>query len=94
MAAARGLGKGLDVMIPNIVGETKEKKQKLGTREEAPETTIAITKVEPNRKQPRKVFDEDKLQELADSIKQFGMLQPIVVQDRNCLVYTSDAADE
>lgn len=82
MAAARGLGKGLDVMIPNIVGETKEKKQKSGTRDEAPETTIAITKVEPNRKQPRKVFDEDKLQELADSIKQFGLLQPILVQDR------------
>lgn len=82
MAAARGLGKGLDVMIPNIVGETKEKKQKSGVREESPETTIAITKVEPNRKQPRKFFDEDKLQELADSIKQFGMLQPILVQDR------------
>ena len=38
--------------------------------------------MEPNRKQPRKFFDEDKLQELADSIKQFGLLQPILVQDR------------
>ncbi len=82
MAASRGLGKGLDVMIPNIVGETKEKKQKAIAMEESPETTVAITKVEPNRKQPRKLFDEDKLQELADSIKQFGLLQPILVQDR------------
>ena len=39
-------------------------------------------KVEPNREQPRKNFDEDALQELADSIKQFGLLQPILVQDR------------
>lgn len=82
MATSRGLGKGLDVMIPNIVGETKAKKQKVETGEESPETTVAITKVEPNRKQPRKLFDEDKLQELADSIKQFGLLQPILVQDR------------
>lgn len=82
MAASRGLGKGLDVMIPNIVGEEKEKKQKDTAKEESPETTVLITKVEPNRKQPRKVFDEDKLQELADSIKQFGLLQPILVQDR------------
>lgn len=82
MAASRGLGKGLDVMIPNIVGETKEKKQKAETKEKSAETIVAITKVEPNRKQPRKYFDEDALQELADSIKQFGLLQPILVQDR------------
>ena len=82
MAAPRGLGKGLDVMIPNIVGESKEKKQKVDTQEKSSEITVAITKVEPNRKQPRKFFDEDSLQELADSIKQFGLLQPILVQDR------------
>lgn len=82
MATPRGLGKGLDVMIPNIVGETKEKKQKAEMKDKAAETVVAITKVEPNRKQPRKYFDEDALQELADSIKQFGLLQPILVQDR------------
>lgn len=82
MAAPRGLGKGLDVMIPNIVGESKEKKQNKDVQEKSAETTVAITKVEPNRKQPRKFFDEDALQELADSIKQFGLLQPILVQDR------------
>ena len=43
---------------------------------------VNITKVEPNREQPRKNFDEDALEELAESIKQFGLLQPILVQDR------------
>lgn len=81
----RGLGKGLDLMIPNIVGETKEKKEAVKQeliKEKGPETMVKITRVEPNREQPRKHFDEDALQELADSIKQFGLLQPILVQDR------------
>ncbi len=43
---------------------------------------VNITKVEPNRDQPRKNFDEDALEELAESIKQYGLLQPILVQDR------------
>lgn len=83
MAAPRGLGKGLDLMIPNIVGETKEKKTSAAVSEaKGGETIVKITKVEPNREQPRKLFDEDALQELADSIKQFGVIQPILVQDR------------
>lgn len=82
--AARGLGKGLDSLIPNAVGEAKIKKEVKETAVEpkGPETIVKITKVEPNREQPRKNFDEDALQELADSIKQFGLLQPILVQDR------------
>ena len=82
--AARGLGKGLDLLIPNAVGEAKVKKEVNEKTIEAkgPETIVKITKVEPNREQPRKNFDEDALQELADSIKQFGLLQPILVQDR------------
>ena len=44
---------------------------------------VKITKVEPNREQPRKNFDEDALQELADSIKQYGIVEPLIVQDRN-----------
>ena len=83
MAAARGLGKGLDSLIPNAVGEAKVKKEVKNVAEaKGPETIVKITKVEPNREQPRKNFDEDALQELADSIKQFGLLQPILVQDR------------
>ena len=81
--AARGLGKGLDSLIPNAMGEAKVKKDtKQETVEKGSETIVKITKVEPNREQPRKNFDEDALQELADSIKQFGLLQPILVQDR------------
>lgn len=82
--AARGLGKGLDSLIPNAVGEAKNKQEgkKSATDSKGPETIVKITKVEPNREQPRKNFDEDALQELADSIKQFGLLQPILVQDR------------
>ncbi|MBD5511854.1 MAG: ParB/RepB/Spo0J family partition protein [Lachnospiraceae bacterium] len=83
--AARGLGKGLDSLIPNAVGEAKAKKEVSKEKAEeriTPDTMVKITMVEPNRKQPRKNFDEDALLELSDSIKQFGVIQPIVVQDR------------
>lgn len=81
--AARGLGKGLDSLIPNTVGELKAKKEAQDSeKSKSQETMVKLTKVEPNRNQPRKNFDEDSLQELADSIKQFGLLQPILVQDR------------
>lgn len=87
--AARGLGKGLDALIPSTLGSdsssknisTKSKQEKKEEKAEG-ETIVNITKVEPNREQPRKNFDEDALEELAESIKQFGLLQPILVQDR------------
>lgn len=83
--AQRGLGKGLDLLIPKM-DESQEGKPKENVTEKkqstGPETIVKISKVEPNRKQPRKTFDEDKLQELADSIRQFGIIQPILVQDR------------
>ena len=85
MAVKKGLGKGLDSMIPNLIGDTTENKESKAptvVKEQGPETYVKITKVEPNREQPRKFFDEDALQELADSIKQFGLIQPILVQDR------------
>lgn len=82
-----GLGKGLDSLIPNAVGESKSNKADIENKEfkkdnAVPDTLVKITMVEPNREQPRKNFDEDALMELADSIKQFGLLQPILVQDR------------
>ena len=84
--AARGLGKGLDALIPSGVNEKPKKyeikNQSEKVEEQLGETIVNITKIEPNREQPRKNFDEDALQELADSIKQFGLLQPILVQDR------------
>ena len=83
MATARGLGKGLDTLIPTGKVEVKSKKSTEKSNEvEEPTTTVKITMVEPNREQPRKNFDQDALEELADSIKQYGLIQPIVVQDR------------
>ncbi len=79
--AARGLGKGLDSLIPNTVGESKDKKDQKENNK--PETMVKITMVEPNREQPRKNFGEDALMELAESIKQFGLLQPILVQNKD-----------
>ena len=76
--ASRGLGKGLDSLIP----ANTEKKIVSVKEEKQPDSIVKITKVEPNREQPRKNFDEDALQELAESIKQFGLLQPILVQDK------------
>jgi ParB family chromosome partitioning protein len=80
--AARGLGRGLDSLIP--IDDTNKSAGVKDNQidEKKAETLVKITKVEPNREQPRKNFDEDALQELADSIKQFGLLQPILVQDR------------
>lgn len=86
--AARGLGKGLDALIPNTINNEKiqntstKVKQEKEDKNQTGETVVNITKVEPNREQPRKNFDEDALEELAESIKQFGLLQPILVQDR------------
>lgn len=77
----RGLGKGLDAMIP-VPESSSSGKMETKTEDKSSETIVKITQVEPNREQPRKNFDEDALQELADSIKQFGLLQPILVQDR------------
>ena len=88
MALKRGLGKGLDSLIPtNVMMESEVKHSTVSTAsspEEGKDGTLMVklSKVEPNREQPRKNFDEDSLQELAESLKQFGMLQPILVQNR------------
>ena len=82
--AVRGLGKGLDALIPSSASEPKNKfnnKEKEAVKEK-PDTYVDINKIEPNKEQPRKNFDEDSLLELSDSIKQFGLIQPILVQDR------------
>lgn len=88
MALKRGLGKGLDSLIPtNVMMESEVKHSTASTASSAEEgkdgtLMVKLSKVEPNREQPRKNFDEDSLQELAESLKQFGMLQPILVQNR------------
>lgn len=78
-AKAKGLGRGLDSLIP--IEQPKKKNDNKETQ--SVENLLNITKVEPNREQPRKKFDEDALMELADSIKQYGVLEPILVQPRD-----------
>lgn len=87
MAVKKGLGKGLDSLIADKVSTkqvTKTESQvKLKSEHAADAVMIDITKVEPNREQPRQKFDEDALLELAESIKQFGVLQPLLVQEKD-----------
>lgn len=81
-----GLGKGLDSLIPNKNTKTtdsiKKEKNESQIEDKTGEIVVKINEVEPNREQPRKDFDEDSLMELADSIKQFGILQPLIVQKK------------
>lgn len=79
MAVKKGLGKGLDIMIPEQIIDNKVSEKENVSRE----TLIKINEIEPNRNQPRKKFDEDSLQELADSIKQYGVIQPLILQKKD-----------
>ena len=97
MAVKRnGLGKGLDSLIPDKTSKSVKnvEKKSVAVKEKNTEKAdlkadktgeiyLKINEVEPNRDQPRKEFDEDALLELADSIKQFGVLQPLLVQKKD-----------
>ena len=72
MAKMSGLGKGLDALF----GPAPEEEQ---MKENDILKNLKITEVEPNRDQPRKNFDQESLEELAESIKEYGIIQPIVV---------------
>lgn len=76
MIKKTGLGKGLDALfsMPSQVDETVNENDTL--------LNLKIMDVEPNREQPRKNFDEDSLNDLADSIKMYGIIQPIVVTQK------------
>jgi len=84
----RGLGKGLDALIPETEKSAKDNSSvnKTETEKEVVKEvikeidTIDINKIEPNATQPRKFFDEDSLQELAESIRQHGLIEPLIVQ--------------
>ncbi|MED3647673.1 ParB/RepB/Spo0J family partition protein [Halalkalibacterium halodurans] len=65
----KGLGKGLNAFFPEAVDETTEQVEE-----------VKLLELRPNPYQPRKTFSEEALQELADSIKEHGILQPIVVR--------------
>lgn len=86
-----GLGKGLDSLIQSSTSRPKaapktEVKEKIIEKvvekvvEKPVEQKIKLSLIEPNREQPRKKFDEEALQELSDSIKQYGIIQPLVVK--------------
>lgn len=89
-----GLGKGLDALIPNKAGgpskEPAKKTRSAVVKKDKPtekdnlaaERLVKISSVEPNLNQPRRHFDEDALLELSESIKQYGVLQPLLVSDK------------
>ena len=80
----KGLGKGLDSLITDKVTKSDSTSSVKPKSEHAADAVMMeISKVEPNREQPRKKFDEDALLELSESIKQFGVLQPLLVQERD-----------
>lgn len=83
MAKKTGLGKGLDSLIPVHNNTEKEMAVVEKVVEKKTDMVLRITEIEPNKGQPRKNFNEDALEELADSIKQFGLIQPLVVQKRD-----------
>lgn len=87
MAVKKGLGRGLDILIPkdNNNEEIKEvnKKNTENKEEIRYDQLIDINKIEPNRNQPRKQFDEDAIDELSESIKQFGIIQPLIVRKKD-----------
>lgn len=85
------LGRGLNVLIPEQKKEELEAAApkeiikevvKEVVREVEKEITLKVSDIEPNRNQPRQQFDEDGLEELAESIRQFGVVQPLIVQKK------------
>lgn len=87
MATKKGLGRGLGALLDaNSVIETT-------TETEKDVKKIKITQIEPNKTQPRSDFDEEKIAELSESIKEYGLLQPIVVKLNKNGFYTIIAGE-
>ena len=78
MASNKGLGKGLGALLGDFSEETIETSAYL---------ELPIYKVEPNPDQPRREFDEEELQALADSISEHGIIQPLTVRELNSGYY-------
>ena len=78
MPAKRGLGKGIDSLIP-----TDSKLKNEDKSESKSVSMLRISDIEPNKTQPRKMFNEDRLNELAESIKQHGIVEPLIVVKKN-----------
>ena len=82
-----GLGKGLDALfggnVPTIKNVEETEMPQVELEEHDKLRTLKITEVEPNREQPRKIFNQESLEELAESIKTYGIIQPIVVSKQD-----------
>lgn len=76
--AQRGLGRGLGALIPNINRSTE-----VADNIESRVFELGVDQIEPNKNQPRRTFNEQSLSELADSIREFGIIQPIIVRRLN-----------
>ena len=82
MPKMTGLGKGLDALFGGAPMEMQDNKSEQVEDNENLKT-LKITEVEPNRDQPRKNFNQESLEELAESIKTYGVIQPIVVSKQD-----------
>ena len=76
MPKKTGLGKGLDALFGPVPEEEQQKENDVLKN-------LKITEVEPNRNQPRKNFNQEALEELAESIKEYGLIQPIIVTEKD-----------
>ena len=78
MAKKTGLGKGLDALFSApLINESEE------VEEGEKVLNLKLSEIEPNKDQPRRIFEEESLSELADSIKKYGVIQPIIVTKRD-----------
>ncbi len=82
--AKKGLGKGLNALFNNEIKDFSSSDT---------DTEIKISELEPNRNQPRKSFDEEKIELLAESIKEHGLIQPVVVSKNKNGMYTIVAGE-
>ena len=71
-----GLGKGLDALFSSPIIENNEDERETVKQ-------LKLTEIEPNKSQARKIFDEESIEELASSIKEYGVIQPIIVSKKN-----------
>jgi len=101
VAIKHGLGKGLSALLPdenadnsaNQADKQASEEKDEGIKERTGEIFVAPEKLKANPNQPRKIFNEDELAELADSIRQQGIIQPIIAEDAGDGTYTIIAGE-
>lgn len=75
MAKKSGLGKGLDALFSTTISEEVQDNEVI--------QNLKVSEIEPNRDQPRRIFEEEALNELSESIKRYGVIQPIIVSKKD-----------